>query len=130
MTEIIAICLLGFVFGALFGLLTAFVIWIYKVQDRKREGMKEILDVIHKTIYQFFDVCGDEEEVPISDKDKLLLEVNKAICDNLKALEQESILDKIRYEVLEYIDDIDIAYEICGIFDKYSAESEAEDGKA
>ena len=92
--------------------------------------MKEILDVIHKTIYQFFDVCGDEEEVPVSDKDKLLLEVNKAICDNLKALEQESILDKIRYEVLEYIDDIDIAYEICGIFDKYSVESEVEDEKA
>ena len=49
--------------------------------------MKEILDVIHKTIYQFFDVCGDDEEVPMSDKDKLLLEVNKAICNNLKALE-------------------------------------------
>ncbi len=92
--------------------------------------MKEILDVVHKTIYQFFDVCGDKEEIPVSDKDKLLLEVNKAICDNLKALEQESILDKIRYEVLEYIDDIDIAYEICDIFDKYSVESEVEDGKA
>lgn len=51
--------------------------------------MKEILDVIHKTIYQFFDVCGDNEEAPMSDKDKLLLEVNKAICNNLKALEQE-----------------------------------------
>ena len=51
--------------------------------------MKEILDVIHKTIYQFFDTCDDDEEVPISDKDKLLLEVNKAICNNLKALEQE-----------------------------------------
>ena len=51
--------------------------------------MKEILDVIHKTIYQFFDVCGDDEEVPMSDKDELLLEVNKAICNNLKALEQE-----------------------------------------
>lgn len=51
--------------------------------------MKEILDVIHNTIYQFFDVCGDDEEAPMSDKDKLLLEVNKAICDNLKALEQE-----------------------------------------
>ena len=51
--------------------------------------MKEILDVIHKTIYQFFDVCEDDEEVPMSDKDKLLLEVNKAICNNLKALEQE-----------------------------------------
>lgn len=51
--------------------------------------MKEILDIIHKTIYQFFDVCEDDEEVPISNKDKLLLEVNKAICNNLKALEQE-----------------------------------------
>lgn len=50
--------------------------------------MSEILDVIHKTIYQFFDACGDDE-VPMSDKDKLLLEVNKAICNNLKTLEQE-----------------------------------------
>ena len=44
----------------------------------------ELLDIIHKTIYQFIDVCGDDEEVPMSDKDKLLLEVNKAICNNLK----------------------------------------------
>lgn len=51
--------------------------------------MQEILSIIHKTIYQFFDVCEDDEEVPLSDKDKLLLEVNKAICNNLKALEQE-----------------------------------------
>lgn len=43
-----------------------------------------ILDVIHKTIYEFL----DEDEV-MSDKDKLLLEVNKAICNNLKALERE-----------------------------------------
>ena len=50
--------------------------------------MKEILNVIHNTIYQFFDVCNDDEEVPMSDKDKLLLEVNKAICNNLKVLEQ------------------------------------------
>ncbi len=57
--------------------------------------MHEILDVIHNTIYQFFDVCGDDEEVPISDKDKLLLEVNKAICNNLKALEQEPCEDAI-----------------------------------
>lgn len=39
--------------------------------------MKEILNVIHNTIYQFFDVCSDDEEVPMSDKDKLLLKVNK-----------------------------------------------------
>lgn len=50
--------------------------------------MKEILDVIHNTIYQFFDVCSDDEEVPMSDKNRLLLEVNKAICNNINALPQ------------------------------------------
>lgn len=36
MSEIIAIYLLGLVFGILFGLLTAFVVWITnKVQSRK-----------------------------------------------------------------------------------------------
>lgn len=49
---------------------------------------EEIIDVIHKTMYQFFDVCGDNEEVPMSDKDELLLSVNKAICNNIKALEE------------------------------------------
>ena len=58
------------------------------------------------------------EDVPIYDTDV------EAINMGIKALKQESVLDKIRYEVLEYIDDIDIAYEICGIFDKYSIESE------
>ena len=50
--------------------------------------VKEIIDVIHKTIYQFFDVYDDEKEVPISDKGKLLLKVNKTICNNLKTLQQ------------------------------------------
>ena len=64
--------------------------------------MKEILDVVHKTIYQFFDVCGDKEEAPLSDKDKLLLKVNKAICNNLKALEKEPIMDEIILTKEEY----------------------------
>ena len=50
--------------------------------------MKEIIDIVHKSILPFFDVCENEEE-PLSNKDKLLLKVNKAICNNLKALEQE-----------------------------------------
>jgi hypothetical protein len=58
--------------------------------------MQEILNIIHKTIYQFFDAC--EKDVPVSDKDKLLLEVNKAICNNLKALEQQSCEDCISRE--------------------------------
>ena len=75
--------------------------------------MQEILDVIHKTIYQFFDVCGDDEEVPMSDKDKLLLEVNKAICNNLKALEQESCEDSIsRQAVLDLCDSKDPDYKV------------------
>lgn len=37
---------------------------------------------------------------------------------------EESILAKILSEVLEYIDDIDIAAEIGDIFDKYMSESE------
>lgn len=64
--------------------------------------MKEILDIIHKTIYQFFDTCEDDKEVPMSDKDKFLLEINKAICNNLKALEQQSCKNCIsRQEVLD-----------------------------
>ena len=54
-----------------------------------REDIKIIIDIVHKTIYGFFDVCGDDEETPMTDKDKLLLKVNKAICNNIKALEQE-----------------------------------------
>lgn len=57
--------------------------------------VKEIIDVIHKTIYQFFDVCIDDEETPISDKDKLLLEVNKAICNAIKALECTSQAENV-----------------------------------
>lgn len=53
-------------------------------------NMQEIIDVVHKTIYQFFDVCGDNEEMPLTDKDKLLLKVNKAICNNLKVLEPKT----------------------------------------
>ena len=51
------------------------------------KDIKTIIDIVHKTIYGFFDVC--DEEVPMTDKDKLLLEINKAICSNIKTLECE-----------------------------------------
>lgn len=54
---------------------------------RTEPCVSEIIDLIHQTIFQFFDVCEDDEEAPMSERDKLLLEVNKAICNNLKALE-------------------------------------------
>lgn len=58
------------------------------------------------------------EDVPIYDTDV------EAIKMGIKALKRESVIDKISAEVLEYIDDVDIAAEICDIFDKYKAESE------
>ena len=72
--------------------------------------MKEIIDIIHKTIYQFFDACEDGEE-PLSDKDKLLLKVNKAICNNLKALDQEPCEDAVSRQAIQEI--IDSPYTYC-----------------
>lgn len=45
-----------------------------------------VIDVVHKTIYGFFDVVADDLEEPISERDKLLLEVNKAVCNALKEM--------------------------------------------
>lgn len=43
-----------------------------------------VIDVVHQTIYGFFDVVADDSEEPMSEKDKLLLEVNKAVCNAIK----------------------------------------------
>ena len=45
-----------------------------------------VLDTTHKTIYEFFDIADDNSEEPINDQDKLLLTVNKAICNKIKEL--------------------------------------------
>ena len=74
-----------------------------------REDIKTIIDIVHETIYGFFDVC-DEEETPMTDKDKLLLKINKAICTNIKALKQEPSGDLIsRQAVLDLVADYDLS---------------------
>lgn len=45
-----------------------------------------VIDVIHRTIYGFFDIVADDSEEPISEKDKLLLKVNKAVCNAIKEI--------------------------------------------
>lgn len=56
---------------------------------------------------------------------KEAVEVVRDLCINDEpVITEQEILDKIRDEVLEYIDDIDIAVEICDIFNKYSTGSE------
>lgn len=49
-----------------------------------KEELERIEDIIHKTIYEFFEFCGDNEETPMTRTDDLLLEVNKAICKNIE----------------------------------------------
>lgn len=45
---------------------------------------ESVIDIVHKTIYGFFDIVEDDSEEPINEKDKLLLEVNKAVCNAIK----------------------------------------------
>lgn len=59
---------------------------------KKGVDMKEIIykqdaiNVVHHSIFDFFDVVEDDEESSITEKDKMLLELNKAICNNIKEL--------------------------------------------
>lgn len=46
---------------------------------------QRVLDIVHNEIYKFFSVCEDDEETPVCEEDKLLLEVNKAICNAIKS---------------------------------------------
>ena len=41
---------------------------------------------VHGAIYEFFDICDDDEESPMTYKDEKLLEINKAISGRIKAL--------------------------------------------
>lgn len=51
---------------------------------------KTILDTIHQTILFFIDPVDDEcEDTVMSEKDRLLLEVNKALTTNIKKLYEQ-----------------------------------------
>ena len=44
------------------------------------------IDEVHGAIYEFFDICDDDEEPPMTYQDKKLLEINKAITIRIKRL--------------------------------------------
>lgn len=44
------------------------------------------MDAVHKSILDFFDICDDDEESPMTYKDERLLEVNKVITTQIKAI--------------------------------------------
>jgi len=41
------------------------------------------IDVVHRAIYGFFDICSDDDESPITYKDEKLLDINKAITTQI-----------------------------------------------
>ena len=45
-----------------------------------------VIDVVHHTIYEFFDVVEDDDESPFTYKDMKLLELNKSISTRVKDL--------------------------------------------
>lgn len=44
------------------------------------------IDAVHKSIFDFFDICDDDEESPMTYEDEKLLEINKAITLRIKQL--------------------------------------------
>ena len=44
------------------------------------------IDAVHKSIFDFFDICDDDEESPMTYQDEKLLEINKAITLRIKQL--------------------------------------------
>ena len=61
-----------------------------------------VIDIIHKTICDFFDVVEDDSEEPINEKGKLLLEVNKALCNAIREMPNERKTG--RWEFVSYGD--------------------------
>ena len=45
-----------------------------------------VFDIIHHAVFEFFDICEDDEESPMTEKDKMLLSLNKAISIRIKQL--------------------------------------------
>ena len=54
----------------------------------------EAIKVVHKVIYDYFDMAEDDDESPITYKDKQLLEINKKITQRIKALPTADVSER------------------------------------
>lgn len=54
------------------------------------------IDAVHKSIIDFFDICDDDEESPMTYKDEQLLKLNKAITTQIKAVPSEDVVEVVR----------------------------------
>lgn len=68
---------------------------------------QEVLDTIHKEIYNFFPTSGDDEWIPMNEEDKLLLDVNKKICNSINNLESTTFDKKAEIVIRQLREDRD-----------------------
>lgn len=45
-----------------------------------------VIDAVHHAVFEFFDICEDDEESPMTEKDKMLLSLNKAISTRIQTI--------------------------------------------
>ena len=60
------------------------------------------IDAVHKSIFDFFDICDDDEESPMTYKDERLLELNKAITIQIKAVPSADAVEVVRCKDCKY----------------------------
>ena len=60
------------------------------------------IDAVHHTIYEFFDVVEDDDETPMTDFDKKLLEVNKSISKRIASIPTADVVEVVRCKDCKY----------------------------
>ena len=59
------------------------------------------IEAVHSTIFDFFDICEDDSDSPITESDKRLLELNKAITT---AIRRQPTIDPVKHGKWEVLD--------------------------
>ena len=57
---------------------------------------QDAVKAVHEAIYDFFDVVDDDDESPMTDFDKKLLEVNKSISKRIASVPTEDVVEVVR----------------------------------
>lgn len=59
-------------------------------------GRQDAVKATHEAIYDFFDVVDDDDEQPMTDLDKKLLEVNKSISKRIASIPTADVVEVVR----------------------------------
>ena len=68
---------------------------------------------VHKTMYEFFDLVDDDDESPITYKDKQLLEINKKITQRITALPTADVAERKKGKWVVIMDEPTITFDEC-----------------